>query len=118
MALDAYYQYEIRRDRDVWDYMTIGEWGDIIVVGSYWTTIPNPTDMWTEEADLGGDEEFELKVINSDELTPDTWYVVYVEFWRDPEDRGLLSLYGVSPNMLDGYLGISQHPHGVLIGVQ
>ncbi len=70
------------------DYMIQEETGEIIVIGSYWTTLPNPTDMWTEEADFGGDEEFELKVINSDELTPDTWYVVYVEFWRDPEDRG------------------------------
>lgn len=88
LALDAYYQYEIRRDRDVWDYMIQEETGQIVVIGSYWTTLPNPTDTWTEEADSGGDEEFELKILSPEDLSPDTWYVVYVEFWRDPEDRG------------------------------
>ncbi|ALM74150.1 hypothetical protein [Thermococcus barophilus] len=68
--------------------MVYNEFGVITVLGSYWTTLPNPTDGWTEEEDMGGDEEFELKILSPEDLSPDTWYVVYVEFWRDPEDRG------------------------------
>ena len=87
--LGAYYQYEIRRDKEVWDYWNPDACsaGYNYPVGSYWTNLPNSTDMWTEEQDCGGDEEFELKLRDKSSLIANYYYYVHVEFFRDIEDR-------------------------------
>jgi hypothetical protein len=96
--LNSYYQYEIRRDKDVWDYFYC-ENGEC--KGDYLTNLPfdedkKLTDEFCEEKNLPwccpwritNDEEFELKVFDSDNLKANEWYYVYANLAINSEKKG------------------------------
>lgn len=96
--LNSYYQYEIRRDKDVWDYFYCDN-GEC--KGDYFTNLPNGedkklTDEFCEEKVLpwccqwrfDNNEEFELKVIDSDNLKANEWYFVYANLAINSGKRG------------------------------
>jgi hypothetical protein len=96
--LDSYYQYEIIRDKDVWDYFYCDN-GEC--TGDYFTNLPYDedkelTDEFCEEKNLpwcchrrlDNDEEFELKVIDSDNLKANECYYVYAKLSINSEKRG------------------------------
>ena len=96
--LNSYYQYEIRRDKDVWDYFYCDN-GEC--KGDYFTNLPNDedkklTDEFCEEKVLPwccpwritNDEEFELKVFDSDNLKANEWYYVYANLAINSEKKG------------------------------
>jgi hypothetical protein len=93
--LNAYYQYEIRRSKEVWDYWRSNcPWG---CTGYYWTNLPNPTTTWSEENDPPwccfskiGDEEFEIKSEDIEALQANYWYGGYAWFLRDSGEENTL----------------------------
>ena len=89
------YQYEIRRDKEYWDYFK-RNW--FSCSKAYFTNLPGATDKWSEESDLGllpclvriipGDEEFEIKTKRISELEVGVIDYVSAYFYRDEDDKG------------------------------
>lgn len=94
--LDSYYQYEIIRDKNVWDYYYCDDWE---CKGKFYTNLPEPDDDRSEEYDLPwccyylphvplGDEEFEIKCYDPNSLEVGEWYFVYAELSIKSEEKG------------------------------
>ncbi|WP_457754084.1 hypothetical protein [Thermococcus sp.] len=86
--------YELRRidgagqDIDVWDYSTDCNYRH----GTYWTNLPDPTDIYSEESHCSiiDNEEFEIKVLDTKSLVANYEYYVIAKFYRKPEKKGTL----------------------------
>ena len=94
--LNSYYQYEINRDKNVWDYYYCD---NCECKGKFYTNLPEPDDDFSEEYDLPwccyylphvplGDEEFEIKCYSPNALEVDKWYYVYAELSIKSEEKG------------------------------
>jgi hypothetical protein len=89
--------YEIRRDKNVWDYYYCD---NAKCEGNYLTNLPEPHNHdYSEEYDLPwccyylphvplGDEEFEIKCYSPNALEVDKWYYVYAELSIKSEEKG------------------------------
>lgn len=92
------YQYEIRRDREYWDYFYSGSF----CYRAYYSNLPGHTDRWSEESDSNlsscllrlcipyyypCDEEFEVKTKRLTQIEAGKLYYVGAHFYRDTGDR-------------------------------